>query len=100
VMEPAWEKLRYTSYSTPHGELSEPGEPKSNPDTTEHSIGSMRRRFGPIVFLFRTVAELFDCSKSTARTWLRERDARFIVRGLSHWYFKPDVEIAKAEHAN
>jgi hypothetical protein len=41
------------------------------------------------------VATLFDCHESTARKWLRRYDARFIIRGSSYLYFKPDVEKAK-----
>ena len=44
-----------------------------------------------------TVAEMLGCHESTARKRLRAAKARYIVKGLAHCYFKPDVEaIAKA----
>jgi hypothetical protein len=51
------------------------------------------RNFLPI----QVVAGLFDCHESTARHWLRKRDARFIACGLSHRYYLPDVEKTKIE---
>ena len=42
------------------------------------------------------VAAVLGCHKSTARTWLREVGARYVIPGRDHLYFRPDVERAKA----
>jgi hypothetical protein len=49
--------------------------------------------------LIAEAAALLDCHESTARRGLTKRDARFIADGLSHRYYKPDVEETKAERA-
>jgi hypothetical protein len=53
------------------------------------------RNFIPVA----EAALLVDCHESTARKWLRRCDARFIADGLSHRYYRLDVEEAKAERA-
>ena len=43
---------------------------------------------------------IWDKSQRAGRwVWLRHCDARFIVRGLTHLYFKPDVDEARSKRA-
>ena len=40
-------------------------------------------------------AKLMRCCDSTARKWLMEADARFIVDGLTYRYYEKDVQDAR-----